>query len=118
VYSLSSSSNLAAIVQRASPSVVPWAIKRRVSKDELDRMEGIINEECAPDSSKEAESEENEALERYRRSEAQANMFRADGDEQGFAAGHKRVRMEPVRLSDQARYQELKGKDSNKSYTT
>jgi hypothetical protein len=48
----------------------------------------------------------------------QLNMFRADGDEQVFAAGHKRVRMEPVRLSDQARYQELRGnKDSNKSYT-
>jgi hypothetical protein len=89
-----------------------------VADDELDRMEGIINEECAPDSGEEAENEENKALERHRRSEAQANMFRADGDEQVFAAGHKRVRMEPVRLSDQARYQELRGKDSNKSYTT
>jgi hypothetical protein len=98
--------------------VVPWAIKRRVFDDELDRMEGIINEECAPDSGEEVENEENEALERHRRSEARANMFRADGDEQVFAAGHKRMRIEPVRLSDQARYQGLKGKDSNKSYTT
>jgi hypothetical protein len=32
--------------------------------------------------------------------------------------GHKRVRMEPVRLSDQARYQELRDENSNKSYTT
>jgi hypothetical protein len=70
-----------------------------VADDELDCMEGIINEECAPDS-----GEENEALERHRRSEAQANMFRADGDEHNFAAGHKRVRIKPVRLSDQARY--------------
>jgi hypothetical protein len=89
-----------------------------VADDEVDRMEGIINEECAPDSNEEAENEENEALERHRLSEAQANMFRADGDEQVFTAGHKRVRMEPVRLSDQARYQELRGKDSNKLYTT
>jgi hypothetical protein len=64
------------------------------------------------------ENEENEALERYRWSEVQANMFRADGDELIFAAGHKWVRMELVRLLDQARYQELRGKDSNKSYTT
>jgi hypothetical protein len=51
-----------------------------VADDELDRMEGIINEECAPNSGEEAENEENEALERHRRSEAKANMFRADGD--------------------------------------
>jgi hypothetical protein len=83
-----------------------------VADEELDRMEGIINEECAPDSGEEAE---NEALERHRRSEAQANMFCADGDEQFFAAGHKRVLLEPVRLSDQARYQELRGKDCRRA---
>jgi hypothetical protein len=89
-----------------------------VADEELDRMKGIINEECAPESGEEAENEENEAMERHRQSKAQANMFRADGDGQVFAAGHKRVQMEPVRLSDQARYRKLRGKDSNKSYTT
>ena len=89
-----------------------------VADDEIDRMEGVINEPSAPGSSDSEDDEENEALERHRRSEAEANMFRADGDEQIFAAGVKRMRTEPVRLSDQARYQELKKKDSNKFYTT
>jgi hypothetical protein len=63
-------------------------------------MEGIINEERAPDSG------EGRRMRRW--SEAQTNMFRADGDEQVFAADHKLVRMEPIRLLDQARYQELR----------
>jgi hypothetical protein len=45
-------------------------------------------------------------------------MILADGDEQISAAGSKRMRMEPVRLTDQARYQEIRGKSSSKSYTT
>jgi hypothetical protein len=65
---------------------------------------------CAPDSGEEAKNEENEALERHRRSEAHANMVRVDGDEQVFAAGHKRVRMEPVRPSEQARNQKAQRK--------
>jgi hypothetical protein len=81
-------------------------------------MDSVINEESAPDSGAEGEHEESEALERHRRSEAQGNMFRADGDEQIFAEGQKRVRMKPVRLADQARYQEFRSRDSNKSYTT
>jgi hypothetical protein len=40
-----------------------------VADDELDRMKGIINEKCAPDSGEEAENDENEALERHRRME-------------------------------------------------
>jgi hypothetical protein len=46
-----------------------------------------------------------------RLSEVDANMIREDGNEQIFAAGSKRMRMEPARLTDQARYKELRGKD-------
>jgi hypothetical protein len=68
-----------------------------VADDELHRMKGIINEECAPDSGEEAENEENEVLEQHRRSEAQANMFRADARRPSFCSwsDHERVRMEP-----------------------
>ena len=89
-----------------------------VADDEIDRMEGVINEPAVSESSDSDDDEESEALQRYRRSEVEANMIRADGDEQIFAPGSKRMRTEPVRLTDQTRYQEVRGKDSSRSYIT